>query len=68
MTPRAILAILIGLGLAMIAFLVMTMALLAARGPDFLSPQAMTLIGVGCVLVVARPSWSIAGRVVSPKE
>ena len=32
MTPRAILAILIGLGLAMIAFLVMTMALLAARG------------------------------------
>ena len=62
MTPRAILAILIGLGL------VMTMALLAARGPDFLSPQAMTLIGVGCVLVVARPAWGIAGRVVSPKE
>ena len=52
----------------MIAFLVMTMALLAARGPDFLSPQAMTLIGVGCVLVVARPAWGIAGRVVSPKE
>ena len=68
MTPRAILSILIGLGLAMIAFLVMTMALLAARGPDFLSPQAMTLIGVGCVLVVARPAWGLAGRVVSPKE
>ena len=68
MTPRAVLAILIGLGLAMIAFLVLTMALLAARGPDFLTPQAMALVGVGCVLVVARPSWGIAGRVVSPRE
>ncbi len=68
MTPRAILAVMIGLGLAMIVFMVLSLALVAARGADFLSPQAITLIGIGCVLVVARPAWGIAGRVLDPKE
>ena len=62
MSIRTGFAILIGLGLAMVAFLVLTLALRAARGEEFLTPQAMTLIGVGCLLVVARPSWAKIGR------
>ena len=68
MTPRAVLALLIGLGLAMIVFLIMALVLFAARGEDFLSGQAMALVAIGSVLVVARPAWGIAGRVVSPRE
>ena len=63
MSIRTGFAILIGLGLAMVAFLVLTLALRAARGEE-----AMTLIGVGCLLVVARPSWAIAKRIVPDKE
>ena len=68
MSIRTGFAIMIGLGLAMVAFLVLALALRAARGEEFLTPQAMTLIGVGCLLVVARPAWAIAGRILSPKE
>tara|TARA_B100000678_G_scaffold28426_2_gene21081 strand:- start:456 stop:674 length:219 start_codon:yes stop_codon:yes gene_type:complete len=64
MTWRHGFAILIGLGLAMVVFLVMTLALSAARGPEFLSPTAMSVLGLGCLLVVARPAWGIAGRIV----
>ena len=55
-------AILIGLGLAMAAFLVMTLALSAVRGASFLSPTVLSVIALGCLLVVARPAWAIAGR------
>ena len=58
MTPRAILAVMIGLGLAMIVFMVLSLALVAARGADFLSPQAITLIG----MVVLGVVWLRAGR------
>ena len=64
MTLRHGFAILIGLGLAMVVFLVMTLALSAARGPDFLSPTAMSVLGLGCLLVVARPAWAIAKQIV----
>ena len=68
MSARHGFAILIGLGLAMAVFLVMTLALAAARGPDFLSPTAMSVLGLGCLLVVARPAWGIAGRIFPDKE
>ena len=53
----------LGLGLAGVAFLIMTLALSAARGPEFLTPTAMSVLGLGCILVVARPSWAIAKRI-----
>lgn len=68
MTLRHGFAILIGLGLAMVVFLIMTLALSAARGADFLSPTAMSVLGLGCLLVVARPAWSIAGRLFPDQE
>ena len=68
MSIRTGFAIMNGLGLAMVAFLVLALALRAARGEELLTPQAMTLIGVGCLLVVARPSWAIAKRIVPDKE
>ena len=64
MTLRHGFAILIGLGLAGVAFLIMTLALSAARGPEFLTPTAMSVLGLGCILVVARPSWAIAKNIV----
>lgn len=67
MTLRHGFAILIGLGLAMVVFLVMTLALSAARGSDFLSPTAMSVLGLGCLLVVARPAWAIAGQLFPEK-
>lgn len=68
MTLRHGFAILIGLGLAGVVFLVMVLALAAARGPDFLSPTAMSVLGLGCLLVVARPAWGIAGRLFPDQE
>ncbi|MBD60094.1 MAG: hypothetical protein CL808_08250 [Citromicrobium sp.] len=68
MNPRAILAVMIGLGLAMGLFLVMTLLLSTLRGADFLSPTVLSILGLGCLLVVARPAWAIAGRILSPKE
>jgi hypothetical protein len=38
------------------------------RGPEFLSPTVMSVLGLGCLLVVARPAWAISGRIVSPGE
>lgn len=69
-TTRHGIAILIGLGLAMAVFLIMTLALSAARGPDFLSPTAMSILGLACLLVVARPAWGIAKRLLpdSPSD
>ena len=64
MTLRHGFAILIGLGLAMGVFMVLSLSLVAARGADFLSPTAMGVLGLGCLLVVARPSWAIAKRIV----
>ncbi|GAB5347420.1 hypothetical protein [Alteriqipengyuania sp. 357] len=62
MTLRHGFAIMIGIGLAMAVFLIMTLALTAVRGSDFLSPTVMSIVGLGCLLMVARPAWAIAGR------
>ena len=68
MSPRAILAIMVGLGLAMGLFLVMTLLLTTLRGEDFLSSTVLAVLGLGCMLVVARPAWAISGRILSPGE
>ena len=62
MTIRHAFAAMIGLGLAMVVFLLMTLALTAVRGAEFLTPTALSVLGLGCLLVVARPAWAIAKR------
>ncbi len=65
MKLRYAFACLIALGLAVAVFLIMTLALSAARGADFLTPTVLTILGVGCLLVVARPAWAISGQIMS---
>ena len=62
MNLRLAFAIMVGLGLAMVVFLLVTLALMAVRGAEFLTPTALSVLGLGCVLVVARPAWAIAKR------
>ena len=65
MKLRYAFACLIALGLAVGVFMIMTLALSAARGADFLTPTVLTILGVGCLLVVARPAWAISGQIMS---
>ena len=65
MKLRYAFACLIALGLAVAVFMTMTLALSAARGSDFLTPTVLTILGVGCLLVVARPAWAISGQIMS---
>ncbi|MBB3032733.1 hypothetical protein [Alteriqipengyuania lutimaris] len=62
MNLRLAFALMIGLGLAMVVFLLMTLALSAVRGAEFLTPTALSVLGLGCMLVAARPAWAIAKR------
>ncbi|WP_370176951.1 hypothetical protein [Alteriqipengyuania sp.] len=66
MSLRYAFAIFIGLGLAVAVFLIMTLVLSAVRGADFLSPTVLSILGVGCLLVVARPAWAISGQIMNP--
>ena len=68
MNLRAAFAVMTGLGLAAVIFMVMTFVLSAVRGADFLTPTVLTILGLDCLLVVARPAWAISGQIMSPGE
>ena len=65
---RLLFAVMIGIGLAMVVFLIMIVALTAIRDAEFMTPSIYGIVGLGCALIVARPSWAIAKRLVPDRD